>query len=71
MVTTSRTRRIAIFGISGVGKTTIIQNAISRATINPIIHLQASQLIKNAKAKGRHLPLEDAVAQIRQEAVNG
>ena len=46
----TRLRIIAVFGISGVGKTTLI-DSIARDWPSEILHLQASQLIKDAKQR--------------------
>ncbi len=47
----SSRRIIAVFGVSGVGKSTLITRAIARCGVD-VLHLQASQLIKMAKGDG-------------------
>jgi molybdopterin-guanine dinucleotide biosynthesis protein len=44
----NRAKVIGVFGLSGVGKTSLIRNAV--ADHDGILHLQASTLIKQARA---------------------
>lgn len=55
---------VAVFGLSGVGKSWLIARF---AAVNPVLHLQASQLLKDAKAAVTGMAMTSE--ELRKDAV--